>query len=221
MNKIEAVIFDMDGVIIDSEPLYFKIQEQLFNDLGFTVSKQEYDTFIGAGMQLMWEKLCSKHDLPFTIKQLIIMNNELIYNTFNNSDSLQAADDFISFLTYIKEKVIKTAVASSTSKKIINVILSKLGIIQEFDVVISSEEVLQGKPEPDIFLEAATMLNVDPKKCIVIEDSTNGVKAAAKAGMKCIGFSNKNSGEQDLSLANIVVENFTNIDLNKLNLLFL
>jgi len=135
MNKIEAVIFDMDGVIIDSEPLYFKIQEQLFNDLGFTVSKQEYDTFIGAGMQLMWEKLCSKHDLPFTIKQLIIMNNELIYNTFNNSDSLQAADDFISFLTYIKEKVIKTAVASSTSKKIINVILSKLGIIQEFDVV--------------------------------------------------------------------------------------
>ncbi len=221
MNKIEAVIFDMDGVIIDSEPLYFKIQEQLFNDLGFTVSKQEYDTFIGAGMQLMWEKLCSKHNLPFTIKQLIIMNNELIYNTFNNLNSLQATDDFISFLTCIKEKGIKTAVASSTSKKIINVILSKLGIIQEFDVVISSEEVLQGKPEPDIFLEAATRLNVDPKKCIVIEDSTNGVKAAARAGMKCIGFSNKNSGKQNLSLANIVVENFANIDLNKLNILFL
>ena len=221
MNKIEAVIFDMDGVIIDSEPLYFKIQEQLFNDLGVTVSKQEYDSFIGAGMQLMWEKLCSKHNLPFTIKQLIIMNNELIYNTFNNSDSLQATDGFTSFLTYIKEKGIKTAVASSTSKKIINVILSKLGIIQEFDVVISSEEVLQGKPEPDIFFEAAIRLNVDPKKCIVIEDSTNGVKAAARAGMKCIGFYNKNSGEQDLSLANIVVENFANIDLNKLNLLFL
>ncbi|MEA2096454.1 MAG: HAD family hydrolase [Candidatus Cloacimonadota bacterium] len=221
MNKIKAVIFDMDGVIIDSEPLYFQIQEELFNNLGFIVSKQEYDTFIGAGMQLMWEKLCSKHNLPFTIKQLIIMNNDLIYKTFKNSNSLQATEGFNSFLTSIKEMGIKTAVASSTSKKIINVILSRLGIIHEFDVIISSEEVLQGKPEPVIFLEAATRLNVDPKKCIVIEDSTNGVKAAARAGMKCIGFSNKNSGEQNLSLANIVVDNFANIDLNKINLLFL
>ena len=221
MNKFKAVIFDMDGVIIDSEPLYFKIQEQLFNDLGFTVSQQEYDTFIGAGMQLMWKILSSKHNLSFTVAQLVKMNNKLIYNTFSNSDSLLETNNFTTFLFSVKNRGMKTAVASSTSKKIINVILSKLGIIQEFDVVISSEEVLHGKPEPDIFLEAATRLNVDPKKCIVIEDSTNGVKAAARAGMKCIGFSNKNSGEQNLSLANIVVENFANIDLNKLNLLFL
>ncbi|MCK5051986.1 MAG: HAD family phosphatase [Candidatus Cloacimonetes bacterium] len=218
MNKFEAVIFDMDGVIIDSEPLYFHIQEELFNDLGFTVSKSEYDTFIGAGMKLMWERLCSKHNIQFTVAELIIMNNEVIYNSFNNSDSLKTIDGFISFLTSIKVKGMKTAVASSTAKKIVNVILSKLGIIQEFDVVISSEEVLQGKPEPAIFLEAATRLNIDPGKCIVIEDSTNGVKAAAKAGMKCIGFLNKNSGDQDLSLANTIVENFANIDINKLNI---
>ena len=218
MNKFKAVIFDMDGVIIDSEPLYFQIQEELFNDLGFSVSKSEYDTFIGAGMQLMWENLSSKHNLSFTVAQLIMMNNELIYSTFNNSDSLQPIDGFILFLASLKVMGMKTAVASSTFKKIVNVILSKLGIIQEFDVVISSEEVLQGKPEPDIFLEAANRLNVDPEKCLVIEDSANGVKAAAKAGMKCIGFSNKNSGDQDLSLANTIVENFANIDLNKLNI---
>ncbi len=218
MNKFEAVIFDMDGVIIDSEPLYFQIQEELFNDLGFTVSKSEYDTFIGAGMQLMWERLCSKHNIQFTVAELIRMNNEVIYNSFNNSDSLQTIDGFISLLTSIKTKGMKTAVASSTSKKIINVILSKLGIIDKFDIIVSSEEVLKGKPEPDIFIEAANRLYIASGKCLVIEDSTNGVKAAVKAGMKCIGFSNKNSGDQDLTLANAIVEDFTNIDINKLNI---
>ena len=218
MNDIKAIIFDMDGVIIDSEPLYYQIQKGFFKELGFTVSKQEYDTFIGTGMQLMWKKLHSKHNLQYTVEQLIIMNNDLIYKTFNNADSLQAAEGFKSFLTSIKEKGMKTAVASSTSKKIINVILSRLGIIHEFDVIISSEEVMQGKPEPDIFLKTAGKLNLKPVNCIVIEDSTNGVKAAGKAGMRCIGFSNINSGKQDLSLANIVVKSFADIVLNKLNI---
>ena len=84
MKKIEAVIFDMDGVIIDSEPLYFKIQNELFNELGFSVSKLEYNTFIGSGMQLMWEKLSSKYNLPYTINQLISMNNRLIFKTFSS-----------------------------------------------------------------------------------------------------------------------------------------
>jgi len=218
MNDIKAIIFDMDGVIIDSEPLYYQIQKGFFKELGFSVSKQEYNTFIGAGMQLLWEKLHSKHNLPYTVEQLVAMNNVLIYKTFSNSDSLRATDGFYSFLTYIKEMGIKTAVASSTSKKIINVILSRLGVIHEFDVIISSEEVLLGKPEPDIFLRAANKLNLKPTNCIVIEDSKNGVEAAGKAGMRCIGFSNVNSGNQDLSSANIIVESFTDIDLNKLNI---
>ena len=94
MNDIKAIIFDMDGVIIDSEPLYYQIQKGFFKELGFTVSKQEYDTFIGAGMQLMWEKLHSKHNLQFTVEQLVTMNNDLIYKTFSNSDSLRATDGF-------------------------------------------------------------------------------------------------------------------------------
>ncbi len=216
MNDIQAIIFDMDGVIIDSEPLYYQIQKGFFKDLGFSVFKQEYDTFIGAGMQLMWRKLHAKHNLPFTVEQLVTMNNDLIYKSFSNADSLRATEGFNSFLTSVKEMGMKTAVASGTSKKIINVILSRLGLIHEFDVIISSEEVLKGKPEPDIFLKAANILNLKPVNCVVIEDSTNGVKAAGKAGMKCIGFSNINSGNQDLSSANIVVNSFADIDLNTL-----
>lgn len=216
MKNIEAVIFDMDGVIIDSEPLYFKIQNKLFNEIGFSVSKSEYDTFIGSGMQLMWEKLSSKHNLPYTINQLISMNNKLIYKTFSELPLLAATEGFRPFLTSLKKLQIKTAVASSTSKRTINVILSRLNVIQEFDTIVSSEEVQLGKPEPDIFLEAARRINIKPENCIVIEDSTLGVLAAEKAGMICVGFTNNNSGNQDLSSADIVVNSFREIDLKSL-----
>ena len=216
MNKIEAVIFDMDGVIIDSEPLYFKIQNELFNELGFSVSKSEYNSFIGSGMQLMWEKLSSKYDLHYSINQLISMNNRLIFKTFSELPLINATEGFHFFLNYLKELKIKTAVASSTSKNTINVILSRLKVIQEFDTIVSSEEVQLGKPEPDIFLEAARRINTNPENCVVIEDSTLGVKAAGKAGMRCVGFTNNNSGNQDLSSANIVVKSFSKIDLKSI-----
>ncbi len=203
----------MDGVLIDSEPLYFQIQQKLFIELNISVSKLEYAKFIGAGMQFMWEELSSKYKLPFTVPQLIKLNNERIYDTFSNLGSLELTQGVKSLLTSLKELGIKTAVASSTSKRIINVILSKLDIIQEFDVIVSSEEVLRSKPEPDIFLETARILNVVPVNCIVIEDSTNGVKAALMAGMKCIGYLNKNSGDQDISEADIIIEKFSDIDL--------
>jgi HAD superfamily hydrolase (TIGR01549 family) len=212
-SEIKAVIFDMDGVIIDSEPLYFQIQQRLFKELNISVSELEYDAFIGAGMQFMWEILSSRYSLPLTVPHLISLNNERIYDTFNKLVTLESTQGFLPLLTSIKKLKIKTAVASSTSKKIINVILSKLEIIQEFDVIVSSEEVPHSKPEPDIFLETAERLNVDPANCIVIEDSTNGVKAAVKAGMQCIGFANKNSGDQDLSNADIVVYKFSEINL--------
>lgn len=216
MKKIDAVIFDMDGVIIDSEPLYFKIQNELFKEMGFSVSKSEYNTFVGSGMQLMWEKLSSKHNLPYTIHQLISMNNKLIYKTFSELPLLTATEGFHTFLDSLKRRNVKTAVASSTSKKTINVILSRLNVIQKFDTIVSSEEVQFGKPEPDIFLEAARRINVKTEKCVVIEDSALGVQAAGKAGMRCIGFTNNNSGNQDLSTANVIVNSFSNIDLESI-----
>ena len=208
----------MDGVIIDSEPLYYKIQQKLFKEFKISVSEPEYDAFIGVGLSFMWAELSSKHVLPFTVPQLVELNNERIYSTFRKLEKLELTDGVALLLTSLKGMGLKTAVASSTSKKIINVLLSKLGIIQEFDVIVSSEEVLHSKPEPDIFLEAAKRLNIKPINCIVIEDSANGVKAAVKAGMKCIGFTNKNSGDQDISKADIIINKFSEIYLK--NILF-
>lgn len=94
----------------------------------------------------------------------------------------------------------------------IEAILEMIGIGECFEVILSGEEVQRGKPYPDIFLKTAEMLKVNTQECVVIEDSTNGVKAALSAGMKCIGFANLNSGLQDLSSASTIVDNICKIN---------
>ncbi|MCF7858618.1 MAG: HAD family phosphatase [Candidatus Cloacimonetes bacterium] len=216
MNNLKAVIFDMDGVIIDSEPYYYKIQQKLFNELGFTVSKLEYSKFVGAGLHFMWKELSKKHNLKLPISQLLEINNDLTYNSFKNKDDLVAIEGFLDFFNYLKRNNFKTAVASSTPKKTIEIILTKLNILDSFDVIISAEEVTNGKPAPDIFLKAADLLTCDPTECVVIEDSQNGVRAAITAGMKCIGLVNPSSGDQDLSFADIRINKFSDLSLKEL-----
>jgi len=103
-------------------------------------------------------------------------------------------------------------VASSSPKFFIETVLETLRIREYFKEILSGEEVQRGKPYPDIFLETAEMLRVNPQECVVIEDSTNGIKAALAAGMKCIGFINLNSGLQDLTSASIIVDSICKIN---------
>jgi len=210
--NIKAVIFDMDGVIIDSEPLYRKIQDKIFKDLGFSVSDVEYDTFIGLGLKKMWKRLIVSRNLKQSIEYLIELNNQQIHEYFKE-EKLEPMSDFIEFLDLCLSKKMKTAVASSTSKIVIDTILRKLGVMHKIPIIVSGEEVPAGKPAPDIFLEAADRLNISPANCIVIEDSENGVKAAKSARMYCIGLQNPNSGKQDLSAADKIINSFKEIKL--------
>ena len=214
MKNIKAVIFDMDGVIIDSEPIYFQIQKKVFDKLGFYVSEEEYNTFIGLGVRTMWERLKSTRNLSQSIEELIGFNNRMILDFFKKYGEIKAIPHFREFLNSLLEEGIKVAVASSTSKATIEIILKKLNLLKLFDVIISGEEVKNGKPAPDIFLETALRLKLPSENCIVIEDSKNGVIAAKNARMKCIGFLNPNSGKQDLSKADRVIKCFSEIKIS-------
>lgn len=209
----------MDGVIIDSEPIYFQIQKKVFDKLGFYVSDEEYNTFIGLGVRTMWERLKSFRILSQSIEELIKLNNKMILDFFKEYQEIQTIPYFRKFLNSVLKEGMKVAVASSTSKATIKVILEKLNLLKPFDVIISGEEVKNGKPAPDIFLETARRLKLPSESCIVIEDSANGVIAAKNAKMKCIGFSNPNSGSQNLSKADRVIKCFSEINISDLKLL--
>lgn len=106
----------------------------------------------------------------------------------------------------------KLAIASSSPIDVIEVVVQALDIKKYFHTLVTGDYIVNSKPEPDIFIYAANKLQVSPEECFVVEDSHNGVLAAKIAGMKCIGYINKNSGSQDLTAADIIIENFSDLD---------
>jgi len=123
-------------------------------------------------------------------------------------------------LKELRYNKVKIALASSSSVEVINVFISKLGVGHYFQQIISGDFVEKGKPAPDIFIHTAQALQESSANCVVIEDSANGVKAAKAAGMKCIGFLSPNSGAQDLSPADMVVDDFTKLTVSIIKALY-
>jgi len=216
---LKAVIFDMDGVLIDSEPFHLMVNKRIFEKLGINVSEEEYQNFIGTTHEYMWSTLKDKYKLPQKVAELVNMqlrgNIEFIKN--ENVDAIKGVVDLLSL---IKEENIKIGIASSSPEEVIELVINKLGISNYFSAIVSGEGLRKGKPAPDIFLKTARLLDTEPSNCIVIEDSEKGVNAAKAAEMKCIGFRNHNTGYQDLSNADLIVDNYNSIKISTLRDLF-
>ncbi len=212
---IKAFIFDMDGVIIDSEPLHFQTDRMVMKDYGIDITDNELNSFVGVTNPEMWAVLIERYNIKVTVEELLVIQNQYKTQLFGKKE-LQPINGILELLTELKEKGIPIALASSSSRQFIELVLRSLHIYEFFDVIISGEEVTNSKPAPDIFLKAAAELKVDPFECVVLEDSSNGVKAAKAAGMKCIGYKNPNSGIQDISFADCAVS--TLVKLNYLNI---
>lgn len=213
MNK--AVIFDLDGVIIDSEPYHLESDKMLMRDYNKDISDDELHNYVGVSSLDMWTELRVKYRLSVTVGELLEKHTHYKRYVFSNR-KLEPIDGIKELLAELKYHGISIGLASSSDMEFIVFILKNLGIREYFQVVVSREDVLKGKPAPDIFLKAAELLKVEPDSCTVIEDSEHGVKAAKLAGMRCIGFSNPNSGKQDLSLSDVVVCSISEIDIKKI-----
>lgn len=209
---IRAAIFDMDGVIIDSEPLHLNIEEDIFKKLGISITYEEHNTFIGTTSYYMWDKIRTNHNLTQSLEELVELDRNTYLDFLNNTLDLEPIKGVKELITDLHKNNIKLAVASSSPLNVIEKVLNLFHIRDYFDYIVTGDFVRKSKPEPDIFLYAAEKLDVDPKECVVIEDSHNGVLAAKKANMKCIGYKNPNSGNQDLSKADLTIDNFNNIN---------
>jgi len=214
---LEAVIFDMDGVIINSEPLHYKANQDLFDKLGFSVPSTEYSNYIGISNEKMWEDLKSKYDLNEDLEDLTEKQrkhtNKFIQDNMNGNE----IPGIKKILEELKDTKIKTAIASSSTRDLIETVIKGYDLCEYFDVIVSGDDVKKGKPNPDIFILAAEKLSVNIKKCVVIEDSTNGVNGAKKSGAKCIGFNNPDSPGQNLRNADIIINKFDVLNFDLIN----
>lgn len=212
---LRAIIFDMDGVLIDSEAIHFEANKKVLADMGKNLTYEYYKKFIGGTLSRMWEIMLEEGmvELDLTVEQLNKMSNDATAGLIEqNGGAYPAVEGACELVKALKEQGFKLAVASSSDYARIERTLQKLNIRQYFEAIVSGEELENPKPAPDVFIKAADMLDVTSSECIVIEDSGNGVKAAKAADMTCVGYINPNSGDQDLSKADYLVESFVSLD---------
>ncbi len=211
---IKAVIFDMDGVIVDSEPAYRNVDMRILDLLGIYMPPEEYDTWMGTAGEEMFKMLKEKYSFKYTVDELTKMQLDFMLDDFKQGKftAIKGVEDLIKGL-YSEGKTI-LAVASSSPMVYINQILNTFGLESCFEIKISGETIGRTKPAPDIYLECAKKLNLKPEECIAVEDSKNGITAAKNAGMKCIAFLSSKDRNQTNNLADYVFDDME--EINKL-----
>jgi len=209
---IKAVIFDLDGVVINAGIFHNIAERKLLSDIGIQMTFEEIRRYAGMAPEVWFKEVLEKNNKHADPIELTKKKYEMVYDMLK--DNISVIPGALELIESLKKNKIKVAIASGSSKKYIDFILSRLNL--DFDVVMSSEEVSKGKPNPELFLTISKRLKIKPENCSVIEDAYFGVIAAKRAGMKCIGFVNKNSGNQDLSEADLIIDDLNELTLDKI-----
>ncbi|HEK9074263.1 TPA: HAD family hydrolase [Streptococcus equi subsp. zooepidemicus] len=200
-----SLIFDMDGVIVDSEYIFLSTKTQMLLDRGIDTNEAYQYQFMGTTFDDMWTTMKKECQLEDSVEALIAEMNHR-RQAMLKRDGVKAIAGAVQLIKYLHAKGYRLAVASSSPKADIIRNLTALGLLDCFEVLVSGEEVARSKPAPDIFLKAAELLRVDPKTCLVIEDTKHGSQAAKAAQMTCIGFANPDYPLQDLSACDSIVK---------------
>lgn len=203
---IKGVIFDMDGVLIDSEPLHQQTFIRYLADLGVNLTPAEHDAFIGTTNRRIFGALKESHGLAGELPELVAEYERRYLVTLQQAGVDSPIPGVRELLTQLRQNGQLLAVASSSPRAHIDKVLEQLQLTELFCATVSGNEVRESKPAPDIFLKAAELIGLQPNECLVIEDSFNGVCAAKAAGMACVGFQNPNSGNQDLAQADRIID---------------
>ena len=209
MTRLRAVIFDMDGVLADTEPIYMEINRDLLSELGIALPFELLLPYVGVPAKRMWSELRSRFEIQQPLSELIRLEKDRQVQQLKGMKQIPEIPGVRPLLEELSQMGIPMAVASSSSREIVELILSKVAVRHFFRATVSGQDVPQGKPAPDIFLKAAETLGVEPRNCVVIEDSPPGVKGAKNAGMACVGFANTHSGKLDLSGADLILSDFS------------
>jgi beta-phosphoglucomutase family hydrolase len=210
-KPVKALIFDMDGVLVNTEPHHIFLEKKLFAGLKLNITEEEHNTYMGKANDVMWRELIQKYNLPYKVQELAERNKKEIIKYFSEMKEIELMPGIIDILEKLYQKRIPMAVASSSVAETIEIILSRTGLRKYFLYRVNSGLVKRSKPAPDIFLYTADLLSVKPEQCMVIEDSENGIKAAKAAGMFCVAYTGKSSGSQDQSLADECIDDFSQL----------
>ena len=207
------MLFDMDGVLVDSEPIHFAGRHATLAHYGIKTTDEELSHYTGILAEQFLTDMSKKYNVNIPLEEALVLSKENFKKVFANYE-LKAIDGIKELLQKLQEKNISMAVASSSRHELIDEVVTRLDIKHYFKAFISGHDVAQSKPAPDIFIEAAKAVDELPTDCVVLEDSHNGIVAGHAAHCYCIGFRSPHSGNQDFALANVIVNSINEIDLS-------
>ncbi len=208
MNKIHCVIFDMDGVIVNTEPLHKTAYFKTFKSLNLVVSDKLYHSLTGVSTLNAFQKLVAHFNLTQKPEELVLIKRAFFNDLFINDESLKLIEGAKEIIKYFYDKGILLVLASSASHNTINSVFSRFDLDTYFIGKLSGADLKASKPHPEIFEKAVKLSTISKENCIVIEDSDNGVLAAKNAGLYCVGYKSEHSKMQTLENADLIINNF-------------
>lgn len=223
MNKTReefAVIFDMDGLMIESEHLQSQAMEAVLDDHGIApeYTKAGLVQVVGISARDNWKRLRVKHSIPTSVDELTERKNKVYSKIL--VQGIEPMPGLHELINDLRKHNIKIAVASSSIPVDINEVLSQLGLSDGFDAIVSGTRVKRGKPEPDVFLETSKQMEVEPAKCVVLEDAESGIKAGKAAKMNVIAIPSQYTHDNDFSKADVIVKSLKELSYEKIKSLF-
>ena len=204
--KTKAVIFDLDGTLLDNNPYHLKSWIEYLKNQGRNISEEEFNTNINGRtnkdvIEYIYERKMSDEEiLKYSLEKEAVYRK--VYKPY-----IKPVEGLVNFLEVLEEKNIPMAIATSGIQPNIDFMFEHVPIKKYFKKVLNSSHVIKGKPDPEIYLKASSLLDVSPENCLVFEDAVVGIKSAKAAGMKVIAISTTQSIE-DLAIADMIVEDF-------------
>ena len=217
---LKAVLFDMDGVIVDTEPLHHKAYQQMFSKVCIEVSSSMYEGFTGQSTYDICKQLCSHFELKQNPQELVQLKRDFFTKLFFEDDDLQLINGVEQLIKNYFDNGLTLILASSASMFTINNVMKRFNLDPYFSEKLSGADLKASKPHPEIFINAAKAARVLQNECFVIEDSTNGIKAAKGAGIFCVAYKSEHSKNQDYTLADMVISDYNEISFDRIKSTF-
>lgn len=202
-DRIRAVIWDMDGVIVDTGPYHYRAWRQVFGERGIEFTESEFQTHFGQRNDTIIRSALGQKTTLEDIKTIACQKEEIFRKIAR--ENLRALPGAVELIKSLREHDFKIGLASSAPYENIWLVLEGLRIKEYFDAIVSGHEVTEGKPSPQAFLLAASKLGVAPAGCVVVEDAVAGVAGCKRAGMRCLAVTNTNRASE-LAEADLIVD---------------